>query len=265
MTTASTGGEGPEILIERRDGVALLTFNRASLANAQGYTFGRNLIAALDEVEADRSVSAVVMTGAGKVFSGGGRMGEMMDPGELDMEVQISAIRDAFRAAERVRTIELPVIAALNGAAVGGGAALALACDLVVAAEQGSYRFPFHNLGAAAADMGCGFLLQRIVGTARARQILLTGANVDAQQGLAWGLFVDVVKREEVVDAAIALARSIITAGPRRAVAATKQVLLRGESTDYSTAVAFDLYVQNYMLNRPEHKQLLRAFVERKK
>lgn len=255
----------PEVRIERRNRLAILTLNRPRMANAQGLTFGSALLDALNEVEDDDAVSAIVLTGAGTVFCGGGKIGETMKIADVDMEEQFRAVRNAFRAVERIREIELPVVCALNGGAIGGGAALAMACDLVVAAENAFYSFPFGLLGASAVDMGCSYMLPRLVGTARARQIMLTGAQVSAQQGLADGLFIDVVPAGKVLEAAEKVAGSIIAAGSRRAVAGTKLALLRGETTEYSTVSDYELYVQCYMLNTPEHSRRLKAFVERRK
>jgi enoyl-CoA hydratase/carnithine racemase len=265
MSDRNSDNDTAEILVERRDGVAILLFNRPRSANAMGFTFGRALLAALDELEDDDSVSAIVISGVGKVFCAGGKIGEIFNVDGVDMEQQMRASRNTFRAVQRIREHELPVICALNGAAIGGGAVVALACDLVVAAEEASYFFPFGRLGASAADMGCAYMLPRIVGTARAKQILLTGAQISAQQGKLDGLFVDVVPRERVLDAAVDLARTIIDAGPRRAVAATKQTMLRSETTDYATCVSYELYMQCYMLNTDEHKQRLKAFVAGRK
>ena len=265
MNQGHAVNEEPEVLIEKRDGIALLTLNRPRLANTQGFTFGRSLLAALDEVENDSEVSVIVLTGAGKVFCGGGRMGENMSVEGGDPEKEFIAIRDTFRAVQRVRDLELPVVCALNGAAIGGGAALAMACDLVVAAEEASYAFPFGMLGASAVDMGCSYMLPRLVGTSRAREIILTGAAVSAQDGLRDGLFVSVVTREAVVNTALQLAGKIRDAGPRRAVAGTKLALVRGETTDYATAASYELYMQNYMLNTGEHKRRLKSFLDARK
>jgi 2-(1,2-epoxy-1,2-dihydrophenyl)acetyl-CoA isomerase len=257
--------EEPEVLFERREGVAIITLNRPRLANTQGFTFGRSLLRALDEAESDPEMSVIVLTGAGKVFCGGGRIGENLSVEGGDPEKEFVGIRDTFRAVQRVRELELPVICALNGAAIGGGAALAMACDLVVAAEGASYAFPFGMLGASAADMGCSYMLPRLVGTARARKIILTGATISAAEGLRDGLFAAIEPRETLLTSAIALAQQIRSAGPRRAVAATKLALIRGETTEYATAVSYELYMQNYMLNTTEHKKRLRSFVDGRK
>lgn len=254
-----------ELLIERQDGVAVLTLNRPRAANTMGLNFGSLLLCALEQVEAEPDISAIVLTGAGKAFCGGGSLGEVMKADDVDMEQQFDAIRNTFKAVQKIRELDLPVVCALNGAAVGGGAALAMACDLVVAADTGYYSFPFGKLGATAADMGCAHMLQRIVGTARAREILYTGAKIDATQGRTDGLFVKVVPRDAVLAESIALARQVIAAGPRRAVAGTKQVLLRGESVDYATCVTYELYLQCFMLNMPDHKRLLREFFPERK
>jgi enoyl-CoA hydratase/carnithine racemase len=261
MSEQESDRTNPEVLVERRDNIALMTLNRPQWSNAIGWSLGGSLLAALDELEDDRTVSGIVLTGAGTAFCAGARMGEVVKPEGVDVEEQYYGFRDIVRAVSRIRTHELPVICALNGGAVGGGAALALTCDLVIASQQAYCLFAFGRMGASAADMGCSYMLQRLVGVTRARHILYTGARIDAQEGKELGMFLDVVPHESVLDSALGLARQIAESAPRHALTATKQVMLRGETTDFETCVFYERYLQSYFLNGPEHKELLNRYL----
>jgi enoyl-CoA hydratase/carnithine racemase len=254
-------GAGPEVLIERRDGIATLLLNRGSESNPISWSLGGSLLAALDEIEDDRSISGVVLSGSGRAFCAGAKLGEVVNPDGVDPEAQYYGFRDIVRAVGRIRNYELPVICALNGGAVGGGAALALACDLVIASERAFCLFAFGRMGASAADMGCAYLLPRLVGTTRARHLLLTGARVDAAQGKEYGMFLDVVAADSLLERACSLARTIADSAPRHALTATKQVMLRGETTDFETCLFYERYLQSYFLNGPEHKARLNTFL----
>lgn len=255
----------PEFLVERRDGLGIILINRVKLGNSIGKTFGRNLMNALTELESDDSISAIVLSGKGKVFCAGARIGEVISHEGVNLDEQFRANQDVVKAVGMIRNFSLPIICALNGIAVGGGTAIALACDLVVAAQSSSYLFAFGRVGASAADMGCSYQLLKAVGTARARHILLTGASVSAEQGKDIGLFVDVVASESLMDTAIALARSVVASAPRRALAATKQVILRAETTEFDACLFYEFYLQSYFLNTDEHRGMVKAFIDSKK
>ena len=251
----------PEVLIETLDGIALLTLNRPENRNAIGWTMSRSLLDALDTVEKDEGIRAVVLTGAGKTFCAGAKVGESIGQDVRDNALRDAGFRDSVEAVRRLRTFELPVICALTGTAVGGGVAFALACDLVVAAEDSGYLFAFGRVGASAADLGCGYLLPRIVGSLRARHILLTGMRVDARTGKDYGLFAEIAAPETLLDTAINLARSVSHAGTRQSIAATKQVLMRGETTDFDTCLYYELYLQTYLLNSEESRRKVTEMV----
>jgi enoyl-CoA hydratase/carnithine racemase len=140
-----------------------------------------------------------------------------------------------------------------------------MACDIAVASDKARYFFAFGRLGAAACDMGSSYLLPRIVGSVRARHWLLTGASVEAEAGRAAGLFVDVVPGEHLLDAALAIAASIKQATPRRAGAASKLAIARGEDTDLQSCLSYEAYVQNYLFSTDDHKSRLRALMEQQK
>jgi 2-(1,2-epoxy-1,2-dihydrophenyl)acetyl-CoA isomerase len=264
MTQASTNIEDPEVLVQRHDGVATILLNRASESNPIGWSLGRGLLAALDEVEDDKTISTIILTGAGRVFCAGAKLGEVVNPEGVDPEDQYYGFRDIVRAVSRIRNHELPVICALNGGAVGGGAALALACDLILASEQAYCLFAFGRMGASAADMGCTYLLPRFVGMTRARHLLLTGGRVEAREGKDFGLFLDVVPNADLQAAAHRLAKQVGDSAPRHALTATKQVLMRGETTEFETCLMYERYLQTYFLNSDEHKSRLNEFLKMK-
>lgn len=251
--------DGPEIELERHADIAVVRFNRPQQRNPISLTLGRHLLGILDELDGDDNVRAVVLSGAGSVFCAGGKMGEVLGTLTVSPRAQYRAFADIVRAVGRLRTMELPVICALNGPAIGGGAALALACDLIVASEQASLSFAFGRVGASAADMGCAYLLPRMVGTVRARHLLLTGAEVTARQCREYGLIFDVVAHGDLIESALALARSVASSAPRQALAATKAVLMRGETTDFDTCLFYELYLQSYFLSGDDHKQRVAA------
>lgn len=264
MTDVLKTQDDAEVLIQRHDGVATIVLNRASESNPIGWSLGGALLAALDELEDDKSVSSIILTGAGRIFCAGAKLGEVVKPDGVDPEDQYYGFRDIVRAVSRIRNHELPIICALNGGAVGGGAALALACDLILASEQAYCLFAFGRMGASAADMGCTYLLPRFVGMMRARHLLLTGGRVSAQEGKDFGLFIDVVAATDLTTAAHRLAKQVGDSAPRHALTATKQVMLRGETTEFETCLMYERYLQTYFLNSVEHKSRLNAFLEAK-
>lgn len=264
MTNILDNASNPKVLITCSNGIATITLNRSSESNPISWSLGTELLHALDALEDDRSVSSVVLTGAGRVFCSGAKIGEVVKPEGVNPEEQYYGFRDIVRAVSRIRNYELPVICALNGGAVGGGAALAIACDLIVSSERGYCFFPFGRMGASAADMGCAYLLPRLIGMTQARRLLYTGGRVDAQEGKALGLFLDVVPDDKLLSEAYRLAGQVHESGPRHALTATKQVLLRGETTDFETCLTYERYMQSYFLNGDDHKQRLRSFLAAK-
>lgn len=252
-----------DFLVERREGAALITLNRPQARNPLSLTFSENMLASLNEIENDDTVHAVIIAGSGSVFCAGAELGKVVHPLGIDSETQFRNLRDYSKVIQRIRDLDLPVIAAINGAAVGGGAALALSCDIAVASENAFYSFAFGRIGAGANDMGCAYLLPKLVGSARARYWLLTGATVSAKQAMEAGLFVDVVAREQLIERAFEIAAAIATASPRRASAVTKLSINRGEDADLQTCLGYEAYLQAFLFTRDEHKIRLGKLMNR--
>jgi enoyl-CoA hydratase/carnithine racemase len=251
-----------EVLIERQGAVARLMLNRPGKRNPLGFGFSAAMFRALDEVEADAEIAAVVLVGNGPVFCGGGDITEIMSPEPTDLEREFELIRGYNRVVSRIYHFERPVIAAVNGPAVGGGACLAMACDIAIAAESARYDFAFGRIGLAGADMGATHLLQRLVGPVRAAHLVLTGGSMSAQQGREWGVFVDVVAAAELLPAAQRIAESIATQN-RAATTITKLAMRRGFDLDLDAALEYEAYLQSYAFRTEGHKQRIAAFLNR--
>ena len=253
----------PRILVERRDATAIVSLNRPKERNPLGLDFIHDMLRILDELENDDTLSAIVLTGVGTVFCAGAELGKVVHPDGVDSELQFRYVRGYNKVVQRIRDLDLPVIAAVNGAAVGGGVALAMACDIAIASEEASYYYAFGRVGAASCDMGCAYFLPKIVGTVRAKHWLLTGALVRAQEGKETGLFVDVVPRSQLLQSALDIAAQIKAATPRRAAAATKLAVVRGEDADLQTCITYEAYVQNYLFTTDDHKNRLRLLMDK--
>jgi len=201
----------PMVLTERRGAVAVLTLNNPEQYNALSGTLLAELNAALKAAVAEDAVRAIVLTGAGKGFCSGAQLGgNTFDAGE-----RIAALlRDEVSPLiERIRSSGKPVVVAVNGPAAGAGVGIALAGDIVVAAQSARFVLSFVRLGAAL-DAGTSLFLQRSIGSARARALALLGEPVTAEQAERWGLIWKVVEDGAVLDEALAIARKLAEGPP---------------------------------------------------
>ena len=234
-----------------RDGVAFVRMNRPEKHNA----FHRELSLAISDVvgklEADDAVRAVVLTGSGKAFSAGADMTEAL--ASLDAGGRADAMAQAV---VRVARFAKPVIAAVNGYAFGGGAALAAACDIRIASERASFRFPGASYGLVVG----GSQLPRIVGAAKAKELIFTARVVDAQEAERIGLVNRVVPHGELEDAAWELARQIAEQSPS-AVRWSKAVI--DASTTVEKGIDLEIEANRALRGSPEHLARFRAATER--
>jgi enoyl-CoA hydratase/carnithine racemase len=205
----------PVVLVERRDRVGIATMNRPAKLNAMNSQLVVELEAALRGFDEDEGIGAIVITGAGeRAFSAGGDMKEQVD------QLAEGTIGERRSATAVVRTIGKPIVAAIRGYCFGGGALLAINCDIRIAAADA--RFKFHSAGYG--QVGGGAILPRIVGVARAKELLYTGDEVDAAEAERIGLVNRVVGPAEVLETAVALAGRIAANSPQ-AVAALQRVI----------------------------------------
>ncbi|HEY1595479.1 MAG TPA: enoyl-CoA hydratase-related protein, partial [Thermoleophilaceae bacterium] len=213
------------LIWEQSGGAGRLTLNRPDSLNAWTAEFGHELKRVLEGEAADPSVRAVLITGAGRGFSSGADLKAGFDPhpgdSRPDVRKELDEVYHPIIAG--VRQLEKPVVAAVNGAAVGIGASLAFACDLILAAESAFFGLAFVNIGLMP-DGGSTLFVPAAVGKARAFQMALLGERVPAQTALEWGLINQVHPDDKLMDEANALVDKM-AGGPTRSYAASKRAL----------------------------------------
>jgi len=204
----ATVTEAP-VLCAVADGVATITLNRPDKLNAFNEAMHHALAQALDRIEADPTIRALLLTGAGRAFCAGQDLGDrVMREGDAPPDLGDTLERLYNPLIRRLCRLERPVICAVNGVAAGAGANLALNCDLVLAARSARFMEPFCRLGLVP-DAGGTYLLPRLVGAARARGLALLGEPLAAEQAEAWGLIWRVVDDDRLIDEATGLARHL--------------------------------------------------------
>ena len=243
------------------DGLAVLTLNRPDAMNALNLELKGALADWLARARYDDSVRAVLVTGAGKAFCAGGDLKEM-DPDRSAQEARMrqdQLLRTVFLPLAR---LPVPTVAAVNGHAHGGGLSLALACDLVLAAADAPMSLGFVQRGLAP-DCGIAHFLPRIVGTARAKELLLTARRFDAREALRLGMVCEVVKREELVTRATELAQTL-AGGPTVALGLAKTLV--DQSWDHDLEQFADLESHSQALSRTsvDHREGVAAFLEKR-
>jgi enoyl-CoA hydratase len=228
----SEQNDAPLVLVDRtRPEVAVFTLNRPERMNSMAFDVMVPLKAALDELTHDNSVRAVVLTGAGRGFSSGA---DHKSAGSVPHVAGLTRPTFALRSMEvlddvilAIRKLHQPVIAAVNGAAIGGGLCLALACDIRVAAKGAYFRAAGINNGLTASELGLSYLLPRAIGTSRAFELMLTGRDVDAAEAERIGLVSRAVPDGELMDTCYEMAERI--AGfSRPGIELTKRTLWSG-------------------------------------
>ena len=233
--------ERPDFVrVERpRDGVALVTLDRPERMNAMAFDVMVPLREALEAVSHDNDVRAVVLTGAGRAFCSGA---DLEDPGRVPGIDGLTLPTIALRSMEllddvilAIRRMHQPVIAAVNGPAIGGGFCLSLACDIRIATESAYFRAAGISNGLTASELGISYLLPRIAGAARAAEIMLTGRDVSADEAERIGVVARVVSGDELLDSCYDVAARIIGFS-RPGVELTKRML--NASLDASSLTA---------------------------
>jgi 2-(1,2-epoxy-1,2-dihydrophenyl)acetyl-CoA isomerase len=243
------------------DGVAWITLNRPSALNAWIPALGRELVTALDHAADDPEVRAIVLTGAGRAFSSGADLKNRAES-EEPMDVQ-TALRKVYNPAIlRVRTIPKPVIAAVNGPAVGIGCSLALACDLIVAAESAYFLMAFVNIGLTL-DGGASHTLPVRVGHARAFEIAYLGERISAAQALEWGLVNRVVADAELRSTVGELGARL-AAGPPGSYAAIKQSINARVYAEFDQALDLEAELQQQRAESRDFGEGVMAFLEKR-
>jgi 2-(1,2-epoxy-1,2-dihydrophenyl)acetyl-CoA isomerase len=252
------------LLYDVQDRIATLTLNRPDRLNALGDTLREDLYDAVTKASQDGSVAVLVITGAGRGFCSGGDVKSM---NEREQGAQATAPSERFapmrgRVLLAMRDCLKPIIAAVNGAAAGAGMNLALACDMRIASSTAKFSQAFVKRGLTP-DWAGSYFLPRIVGLAKASELLFTGDTIDATEALRLGILNAVVAPEELMAEAHKLAHKI-AAGPALALQLTKRALQHNETADLRTALEFETFIQGIARDTEDYKEGIRAFVEKR-
>ena len=243
-------------------GVATVTFDRPERLNALTFEVYADLRDLLAELPNRDRVRVLVLTGRGPMACRAPMMSRTSPPEQNPRPRELlDFTRMTGAVVQRLRELPLPVVAAVNGVAAGAGAVIALAADLRLLARSASLQFLFTRVGLSGADMGCAYLLPRLVGLGRAAELLLLGDKVDADQAATLGLANRVVDDPELPAAADELARRLAD-GPALAYAATKVLLARELDLPLSGALELEAVTQALLLGSEDHREFYAAFTE---
>jgi enoyl-CoA hydratase/carnithine racemase len=255
------------IKLEKQGPIALLTLNRPEAMNALGEPGdGDAVAAACAEVNEDRTIRCAILTGAGKAFSAGGNVKAMHSRTGAFAGAPVR-VRDGYkgnvhRIVNALFNLETPLIAAVNGAAIGLGCDVACMADIRIASDTAKFGVTFLKLGLIPGDGGA-WLLPRVVGFSRACELLFTGDVVDAKLALEWGLVSKVVPGEQLLGEAMSLATRIAKQAPD-ALRLAKTLLRQGQTASYQTVMEMSAATQALMHHTQDHAEGVAAILEKR-
>jgi 2-(1,2-epoxy-1,2-dihydrophenyl)acetyl-CoA isomerase len=249
---------------EKDPAVAVVRLNRPRQRNALTVELKNSLVDALQEVAGDAEVRAVVLTGSGKAFCVGQDLGEHAQALRDDANHAFDTVEQHYNPIVRtLATMPKPVVAAVNGAAVGAGLGFVLACDLRIAAESASFATAFAAIGLTA-DSGLSATLVHSVGASRASELMLLGEPFDAESANQWGLVRSVVAAELLMETALDLARRL-AAGPTAAYAEIKEALAAGAVSTLDDTLAREGAGQARLGLTSDHRGAVEAFLAKER
>lgn len=247
------------ILAEKAEGIGTITINREEVRNAIDPPTYREIIAAMEAFEADDEVRVIIITGAGdKSFAAGSDIRQIRERSMMD-----GLAAPPQRALSKIEDIEKPVIAAINGFALGGGCELSMACDIRIASDRAKLGQPEVNLGIMPGAGGTQRLIN-LVGLGKAKELILTGDVIDAGEAERIGLVNKVVPADQVMEAAREMARKIISKGPL-AVRLAKMTMNAGVQGGQAAAMLVERFAQTALMTTGDKNEGTSAFLEKRK
>ena len=255
------------VLYEQEGHVVTLTLNRHETRNAISEDeMVDAIVAACDKINKDHSVRAVIITGAGSAFSSGGNVKDMRDKKGMFGGTP-NEIRDGYRNGIQriplaINNLEVPIIAAVNGAAIGAGCDLTMMCDMRIASEKALFAESCVKVGLIPGDGGAWFL-PRVIGLSRANEMAFTGEPVTAETALAWGMVSQVVEPDKLLDAANKLALRI-AANPPSALRMTKRLIKEGEHAKLDSLLEMSASLQALAHQTKDHAEAVDAIIEKR-
>jgi len=250
------------LLEETAGGVTTLTLNRPDKLNAFNRTVSGELVAALARIRGDDSVRAVILTGAGRAFCAGQDLAEAVPKGEENPDLG-AIVKAVYTPVVRgIRTLEKPVVCAVNGVAAGAGAMLSLLCDIVIAAPEASFVWSFTKIGVIPDTAGT-WLLPRIVGLQRASVLTMLHDKLSPEQAREWGLIYKVSAAGQLMAEANEIADRLAKL-PTRAIGLTKRGFNYSLGLDLESAMAFEENLQREAGWSGDYKEGVKAFLEKR-
>ena len=252
----------PAVLLDIADHVATITLNRPDRLNAFNEAMHAQLAQALDRIELDRAIRAVLLTGAGRAFCAGQDLAERQMGGDTAVDLGATLDRLYNPLIRRIARLERPVLCAVNGVAAGAGANLALACDIVLAARSATFIQAFCKLGLVP-DSGGTFVLPRLVGPARAMGLAMLGEPLPAEQAEAWGLIWRCVDDDALIAEASALATHLATQ-PTRGLGLIKRAFLASADNSLGEQLDLERDLQREAGRTEDYREGVLAFLEKR-
>lgn len=249
------------ILVDRQDGIVTLTLNHPENLNAMSAEMGDEVTALVHSLKDDNSARVLVLTGAGRAFCAGGTKSNLQS--RTTAGSKQSAPKVFYKKFLALRQLEIPTIAAINGPAVGAGFCVALACDMRVAAANARMGLNFVRLGIHPGMAGT-YTTPRIVGMAKACEVIFTGKLYTGEEAFAMGLVNRVVPQEKVMDEAMSLAREIATNSAPIAVRLAKRALYRNDADLLEAAIEVESEYQAYTWTTEDAKEGITAMTEKR-
>lgn len=243
------------IILEKQGPLATLTFNRPEALNALNNQTRAEFRAAVADVAEDEAIFVLILTGSGRAFVAGSDIKELRQTTPLDAH-------RILRLGEVVEKLSKPVIAAVNGFAMGGGCEIVMACDIIIASEKAKFGQPEINLGIIPGG-GATQRLQRLVGVCKAKELILTGDVISAQEAERIGLVNKVVPPEELMPTVTTIAHKI-AAKSQAAVRIAKAAINRGMQTGLETGLAYEREMYSLALSLEDKEEGINAFVEKR-
>jgi len=246
-------------------GIATITLNRPERLNALTFDVYRELTDFFADLRTETNIRVTVITGAGRAFCSGGDVHDII--GELfnrDMEGLLEFTRMTCELVHNIRAAPQPIIASLNGTTAGAGACIALASDIRIASEEAKIAFLFVKVGLSGADMGAAYLLPRVIGLAKATELLYMGEFISAVEAERVGLYNRVVSIDQLASTTREFAERLAE-GPAFALAKTKEMLNRELFSSLDTALEAEALAQAICMQHPDYREAYEAFVEKRK
>jgi 2-(1,2-epoxy-1,2-dihydrophenyl)acetyl-CoA isomerase len=253
----------PDVLESVEDGIATLTLNRPENLNALSDEIRHGMLEAVYRLGHDNAIGCIVLTGAGRGFCAGGDVKTMAGRSARSYEQRAEGIRNSGRVAALLHAIPKPVIAMVNGVAVGAGLGMAAACDIRIAGRSARFGAGFIKIGLSG-DWGTTYSLTQLVGTAKARELMLTGEMIDADEAARIGLVNKVVDDAELLTATMAMAKRIASMPPV-ALGYTKKNLNAAQTGDMAELLETEAVHQARCSQTDDHREAVAAFKEKRK